>query len=42
MEEAEQDGQTFKSFGFFKVCVKFITPLCMLLVLWGQISSFFF
>ena len=28
--------------GYFKVCVKFITPLCMLLILWGQVSSFFF
>ena len=41
-EEAEQEGNKMKSFGYFKVCVKFITPLCMLLVLWGQISSFFF
>ena len=41
-EEAEQEGNSFKSYGFFKFCVKFITPLCMILILWGQIQSFFF
>ena len=41
-EEAEQEGNRFKSYGFFKFCVKFITPLCMILILWGQIQSFFF
>mgnify|MGYP000986164121 CR=1 FL=1 len=29
-------------YGFFKVCVKFITPLCMVLILYGQIKEFFF
>ena len=29
------------SFGFFKICVKVITPLCMLFILYGQVSSFF-
>ena len=40
-EEAEQQGQKFGSYGFFKVCVKVITPLCMLLILYGQVMSFF-
>ena len=40
-EEVEQQGQKFSGYGFFKVCVKFITPLCMLLVLYGQLSAFF-
>ena len=41
-EEAEQSGHAMGSFGFFKVCVKFITPLCMVLILYGQIKDFFF
>ena len=40
-EEAEQQGQKFGSYGFFKVCVKVITPLCMLFILYGQVASFF-
>ena len=40
-EEAEQQGQKFGAYGFFKVCVKVITPLCMLLILYGQVMSFF-
>ena len=40
-EEAEQSGHAMGSYGFFKVCVKFITPLIMVLVLYGQIKSFF-
>ena len=36
------EGQTFKMKGFFNICVKFITPLCMILVLYGQIKDFFF
>ena len=40
-EEAEQQGQKFGAYGFFKVCVKVITPLCMLLILYGQLQSFF-
>ena len=41
-EEAEQSGHAMGSYGFFKVCVKFITPLCMVLILYGQIKDFFF
>ncbi len=29
------------SYGFFKICCKVITPLCMLLILYGQVTSFF-
>ena len=41
-EECEQSGHTMGSYGFFKICVKFITPLCMILILYGQIKEFFF
>ncbi len=29
------------SYGFFKVCCKVITPLCMLFILYGQVAGFF-
>ena len=41
-EEVEQSGHAMGSYGFFKICVKFITPLCMILILYGQIKEFFF
>ena len=41
-EECEQSGHPMSGYGFFKVCIKFITPLCMILVLYGQIKEFFF
>ena len=41
-DEACLEGQRFKSKGFFNICVKFITPIAMLLVLYGQIEAFFF
>ena len=40
-EEAEASGHAMGSYGFFKVCVKFITPLIMVLILYGQIKEFF-
>ena len=40
-DEATLEGNTFKSKGFFNICVKFITPIAMLLVLAGQLNSFF-
>ena len=40
--ECEQSGHAMGSYGFFKICVKFITPLCMSLILYGQIKEFFF
>ena len=35
-------GHKMSTYGFFKICVKFITPLCMVLILYGQIKNFFF
>ena len=35
-------GHKMSTYGFFKICIKFITPLCMVLILYGQIKSFFF
>ena len=40
-DECEQSGHAMGGYGFFKVCVKFITPLCMILILYGQIKEFF-
>ena len=34
-------GHRMSSYGFFKICIRFITPLCMLLVLYGQVCTFF-
>ena len=34
-------GHKMGSFGFFKICIKVITPLCMLFILYGQIKTFF-
>ena len=36
--ECEQSGHAMSGYGFFKICVKFITPLCMILILYGQIK----
>ena len=41
-DECCLEGQSFMMKGFFNICVKFITPLCMILVLYGQIKEFFF
>ena len=41
-DECCLEGNSFKSKGFFNICVKFITPIAMLLVLYGQIEAFFF
>ena len=41
-DECEQSGHAMSGYGFFKVCVKFITPLCMILILSGQIKEFIF
>jgi SNF family Na+-dependent transporter len=40
-DEVERSGVKMKIFGFFKLCVKFITPILMVLVLYGQIKEFF-
>ena len=40
-EIERNEGHKMKSYGFFKICVRFITPLLMLMVLIGQIKDFF-
>ena len=41
-EECEATpGHKMGSYGCFKICVKVITPLCMLFILYGQVASFF-
>ena len=40
-EECEQSGHAMGGYGFFKFCVKYITPLCMILILYGQLTDFF-
>ena len=41
-EECEiTPGYQYKIGGFVKICVKFVTPLCMILVLYGQLQTFF-
>ena len=41
-EECEATpGHKMGSYGFFKICCKVITPLCMLFILYGQVASFF-
>ena len=40
-KECEQQGNRLSSYGFFNICIRYITPLCMLLILYGQIKTFF-
>ena len=40
--EATCEGQKFGAYDWFRICIKYITPLAMLLVLYGQIKEFFF
>ena len=40
-EECEQSGHAMGGYGFFKICIKYITPLCMILILYGQLTDFF-
>ena len=41
-EEIEQKGNQFTFYKFYRFCIRYITPLGLLLVLYGQIKSFFF
>lgn len=41
MEECEASGHKAWGHGFFKFCYKITTPIGMLIVLYGQITSFF-
>lgn len=38
-DEVEQ-GSTFKSRGLYNVCIKFIGPVFMVMIVWGQLTSF--
>ena len=40
-KEVTLEGNSFKSYGFFKFCVRFTAPAIMFLVLLGQVDSFF-
>ena len=40
-DEIESDGHQMRGYGFFQFCVRFVTPLIMVLVLWGQVKEFF-
>mgnify|MGYP002730213598 FL=1 len=42
VEECEASGHKFWGKAFFNICYKFITPIGMLIVLYGQITSYFF
>ena len=42
VEECEASGHKFWGKAFFNICYKFITPIGMLVVLYGQITSYFF
>ena len=41
LEEAELEGNRFPAIGFFMGCTKTVAPLGMLLILLGQLDSFF-
>ena len=41
VEEAEQCGNKFWGKGFFNLCYKVITPIGMIVVLYGQLTGFF-
>ncbi len=42
VEECEASGHKFWGKTFFDICYKFITPIGMLVVLYGQITTYFF
>ncbi len=42
VEECEASGHKFWGRTFFNICYKFITPIGMLVVLYGQITTYFF
>ncbi|MBE6989904.1 MAG: sodium-dependent transporter [Ruminococcaceae bacterium] len=39
--EVELHGNRFASYGFYRFCVRYVTPLLMLFILWGQLKNFF-
>ena len=41
-DEIEQCGNKFTMYKFYRFCIRYVTPLGLLLVLYGQVKSFFF
>ena len=41
LEEIEQEGVVCKCKGFYIFCIKFVVPIAMLLILLGQLDTFF-
>jgi len=39
--EVETCGNRFTAYRFYRFCVRYVTPLIMLFILWGQIKDFF-
>ena len=39
--EVETAGNRFRAYPFYRFCVRFVTPLIMLFILWGQLKDFF-
>ena len=40
--EVEQCGNKFTMFKFYRFCIRYVAPLGLLMVLYGQVKSFFF
>ena len=40
-EEIESSGHRFRSYKLYSICIRFITPILLLIVLYGQIHDFF-
>lgn len=39
-QEVEQQGMKMRTYRLYAVCVRYITPLIMLFILWGQLKDF--
>ncbi|MBO4853561.1 MAG: sodium-dependent transporter [Oscillospiraceae bacterium] len=39
--EVEQEDNRFKTYRFYRICVRYIAPAVIALILWGQIRAFF-
>ncbi len=39
-KEVRANGNSFKSYGFFKFCIRYIVPIAMVFILLGQLDSF--
>ena len=40
--EVEQCGNKFTMYKFYRFCIRYVAPLGLLMVLYGQVKSFFF